>query len=88
MRTLAGLVTLWVVLRYVQVTVPALFGRPLNLYWDLPHLGAVLDMGGDGSGARIVLAAGWSVTRSIIPRSSACAPSTSPLRHSASASTD
>ena len=56
-RTLAGLVTLWVVLRYVQVTVPALFGRPLNLYWDLPHLGAVLDMGGDGSGARIVLAA-------------------------------
>lgn len=55
-RALAGLATLWVVLRYVQVTVPALFGRPLNLYWDLPHLGAVLDMGGGGAGARILLA--------------------------------
>ena len=55
-RTFAGLATLWVVLRYVQVTVPALFGRPLNLYWDLPHLGTVLDMGSDGTGARILLA--------------------------------
>ncbi len=54
-RALAGLATLWVVLRYLQVTVPALFGRPLNLYWDLSHLGAVLDMGGDGPGARILL---------------------------------
>ena len=55
-RVLAGLATLWIVLRYVQVTVPALFGRPLNLYWDLPHLGAVLDMGGDGPGAKVLLA--------------------------------
>ncbi|HRV78479.1 MAG TPA: hypothetical protein P5537_10330, partial [Thauera sp.] len=55
-RVLAALATLWIVLRYVQVTVPALFGRPLNLYWDLPHLGAVLDMGGDGPGAKILLA--------------------------------
>jgi hypothetical protein len=44
------------VLRYVQVTVPAMLGRPLNLYWDLPHLGAVLGMGGDGPAGKAVLA--------------------------------
>ncbi len=54
-HALTGLTALWVVLRYVQVTVPALFGRPLNLYWDLPHLRAVLDMGGDGPGAKLLL---------------------------------
>lgn len=26
------------VLRYVDVTVPAFFGRPVNLYWDVPHV--------------------------------------------------
>jgi hypothetical protein len=55
-HALAGLATLWIVLRYVQVTVPALLGRPLNLYWDLPHLGAVLGMGGDGPAGKAVLA--------------------------------
>lgn len=55
-HALAGLATLWIVLRYVQVTVPAMLGRPLNLYWDLPHLGAVLGMGGDGPAGKAVLA--------------------------------
>ncbi|MBA2722134.1 MAG: hypothetical protein H0U56_04395 [Methylibium sp.] len=35
---LAGLYVLLVAARYADVTVPALFGRPVNLYWDGPHL--------------------------------------------------
>jgi Sulfatase len=35
---LAGVYLLLVVLRYADVTVPALFGRPLSLYWDVPQL--------------------------------------------------
>lgn len=34
---LAGLTTFWVVARYLDVTVPAVFGRPVNLYWDGRH---------------------------------------------------
>lgn len=30
--------------RYAEVTAPALYGRPINLYWDLPHLPAVATM--------------------------------------------
>ncbi len=44
---LAALGTLWVVLHYIDVTVPAMLGRRVNVYWDAPHLGAVLKMGGD-----------------------------------------
>lgn len=35
---LAAVYVLLVAARYVDVTVPALFGRPVNLYWDGPHL--------------------------------------------------
>lgn len=48
---------LWVVLvigRYLDVTAPALYGRPFNLYWDAPHLGNVMAMFTD-------VAAGWLV---------------------------
>jgi hypothetical protein len=30
--------------RYIQVTAPALFGRPLNLYWDLAYLPEIAAM--------------------------------------------
>ncbi len=30
--------------RYADVTSPALYGRPVNLYWDLPHVGEVMGM--------------------------------------------
>jgi hypothetical protein len=43
---LAALGTLWVVLHYIDVTVPAMLGRRVNVYWDAPHLGAVLRMSG------------------------------------------
>jgi hypothetical protein len=41
------LAVLWVPLvigRYLDVTVPAIFGRPINLYWDARHLSAVFAM--------------------------------------------
>ena len=44
LSTLAGFALLMVVLRYVEVTVPALLGRPLNLYWDGRHGWQVLRM--------------------------------------------
>lgn len=30
--------------RYAEVTAPALYGREVNLYWDMPHLGSVAAM--------------------------------------------
>lgn len=39
----AGLVLL-VIGRYADVTAPALYGRPVNLYWDLPHVANVTGM--------------------------------------------
>jgi hypothetical protein len=46
-RALAALATLYLLLfvgRYVDVTVPALFGRELNLYWDGPQLPRFLEV--------------------------------------------
>ncbi len=45
LRGLAALTALWIVARYLQVTVAAVFGRPLNPYWDSRHLFEVLRMG-------------------------------------------
>ncbi len=39
-RLVSALAWAWVALaavRYLDVTVPAAFGRPVNLYWDAPH---------------------------------------------------
>jgi len=58
-RALALVGTAGVVLHYIDVTVPAVFGRRVNVYWDLPHLGAVIGM--DGSGA-----AGWRTVAAVV----------------------
>ena len=45
--TVTGLAVLLLVLavgRYAEVTAPALYGRPVNLYWDAPHVFNVLAM--------------------------------------------
>lgn len=56
---LAALTLAWAAGRYVEVTVPALFGRPLNLYWDAPHLPAVAAMLAEATAPwRVALAAG------------------------------
>ena len=41
---LAVLLLLLTLGRYVDETAPALYGRPINLYWDLPHVGSVIGM--------------------------------------------
>jgi len=44
---LSGLAAAWVLLvigRYAEVTAPALYGRPVNLYWDSRHVSAVVAM--------------------------------------------
>lgn len=43
---LAALYLLLVVARYADVTVPALLGRPVNLYWDGPHLSEAIRLAG------------------------------------------
>jgi phosphatidylglycerophosphate synthase len=46
-RALTFLGVMWVVLvvgRYADVTAPALYGRPVNLFWDLRHVSAVAAM--------------------------------------------
>lgn len=54
---LAALGTLWVVLQFINVTVPAALGRRINVYWDAPHLGAVLRMGGEEGVSALALLA-------------------------------
>jgi hypothetical protein len=44
---LSGIAAMWVFLvigRYAEVTAPALYGRPVNLYWDSRHVSAVAAM--------------------------------------------
>ena len=48
LAALSMLGTAWVVLHYINVTVPAIFGRRLDAYWDGQHLWAVLRMTGEG----------------------------------------
>jgi len=56
LRLLAGVTALWIVARYLDVTVSAVFGRQINLYWDSRHALDVLHMG-DLGGWQIGLAA-------------------------------
>ena len=43
-RLLAGLLVMLTLGRYAAITAPALYGRPINLYWDLPHVSNVVAM--------------------------------------------
>ncbi|MCZ8130069.1 MAG: hypothetical protein O9284_02025 [Steroidobacteraceae bacterium] len=43
--------------RYAEVTAPALYGRPVNLYWDAPHLGGVAQMLAEAAGPGLALLA-------------------------------
>jgi hypothetical protein len=44
LRVLTALLLLLVLGRYLDVTAPALYGRPVNLYWDAQHLPKVAAM--------------------------------------------
>jgi hypothetical protein len=44
LTALSVLMVLFAIGRYADVTSPALYGRPVNLYWDLPHVTEVIGM--------------------------------------------
>jgi hypothetical protein len=44
LRAAAVGIVLLTVGRYGDVTAPTLYGRPINLYWDLPNVGSVIAM--------------------------------------------
>jgi hypothetical protein len=55
-----GLASAWMALvlgRYVEVMSPALYGRPINLYWDSRHLSAVAAMMTDAVSLPVLLLA-------------------------------
>ena len=43
-NAITALLVIFVVARYFEVTAPGLYGRPVNLYWDAPHLPKVAAM--------------------------------------------
>jgi len=53
----AAVIVLFALGRYAEVTAPALYGRPINLYWDLPNIGSVIGMVARAAPAWIVAAA-------------------------------
>jgi hypothetical protein len=57
---LAALSVPFLVARYAEVTAPALYGRPVNLYWDTRHVGNVVRMLVEvaGTGLALAVAAG------------------------------
>ena len=58
LRMASALFALLVIGRYADVTVPALLGRPINLYWDGRQLPQVLALGWDVLSAWTIVAAG------------------------------
>jgi hypothetical protein len=56
LRWLAGVWVALVLGRYLDVMAPALYGRPINLYWDSRHLRAVFEMMTNSWPAGLVLA--------------------------------
>jgi hypothetical protein len=56
-RAVRVLAAVWVALvigRYLDVMAPALYGRPINLYWDARHLSAVASMLTDSISAGVL----------------------------------
>jgi phosphoglycerol transferase MdoB-like AlkP superfamily enzyme len=54
----ALLAVAWLLLgvaRYLEITAPALYGRPVNLYWDLRHVGNVANMLAQAAGTALAL---------------------------------
>ena len=56
---LAGVLVLFAIGRYGEVTAPALYGREINLYWDAQHVGAL-------AGMLTAVASGWLVAAGAI----------------------
>ena len=57
-RVLAGVWVLLTIGRYADVTAQSMWGRPINLYWDVPHLPSV--------GAMLATVASWGVILAVV----------------------
>jgi len=57
LRVFATVIVLFALGRYADVTAPALYGRPVNIYWDLPNIGSVIGMVARAAPTWIVAAA-------------------------------
>jgi Sulfatase len=57
-RVLAGLWVLLTIGRYADVTAQSMWGRPINLYWDVPHLPSV--------GAMLATVASWGTIAAVV----------------------
>src|SRR5665213_2947994 len=55
-RVLGGVWTVLAIGRYADVTVPALYGRPINLYWDLRFIPDVIAMVTSVAAASLIVA--------------------------------
>jgi hypothetical protein len=72
--------TVFVLARYLDVTAPSLFGRPVNLYWDIPQIprflwvsasegswwvSALVTAAAASAIGALIGAIGWSITRAV-----------------------
>ena len=69
---LAALLSAMVLLHYVDVTVPALFGRPVNLFWDGRHLPQLLRMATVNSPWWLITAATLTMLVALLTLYAAC----------------
>lgn len=63
-RLIGAIAAGWVLLvagRYLDVVAPALYGRPVNLYWDARHLSAVAAMMTDAVAAPVLAGAAGAI---------------------------
>jgi phosphatidylglycerophosphate synthase len=66
LRVLAGIWVVLVIGRYGDVTAPALYGRDVNLYWDLPHVSNVAEMLAQATPPWLVAAAGLGTLLGVV----------------------
>lgn len=66
MTGLAVLLTVFSLGRYAEVTAPALYGRPVNLYWDAPHVLNVVAMLNQAASPVVSVMAALGLTVTVI----------------------
>ena len=55
LRAIGAIWTVLVIGRYAEVTAPALYGREVNLYWDMQHVSGVAAMLATAAGRWVVI---------------------------------
>ena len=63
---LTAVLVILIVGRYIDVTAPALYGRPINLYWDAQHVPRVAAMLIEDAGTTVLILTGLCSTLGLI----------------------